>query len=209
MRPWSDFYDYALPDLPGCPFAALNVALRQSTIAFCEQSLAWKYDHPDIAVVVATREYPFVPHEDAVVHEITYAAFDDREINVRTKLDNVGLWNWRNQTGMPQYVLGGLTVLSLVPMPDVAGTLKLTVALKPSLDAAGIDADIFNEYREAIVHGAKARLMLSPRKPYTDAGLAAHHMQEFTIKTGAAGTRAARNYTRAPLQTSIMRRDGR
>lgn len=206
MRPWSDFYDLALPDLPGCPFAALDSALRQAAIAFCEQSLAWKYTHPDIAVISGTDIYPFVPPAEAVVHAITYASFDDKEIHAHTTESDMRIWNWRNQTGVPQYVLGGPTTLMLVPKPDANGTLKLIVALKPANDATGIDDDIFNEFREAIVHGAKSSLMLSPKKPYTDSQLGTYHSQQFTSKTGAAGIRSDRNFTRAPLQTTIMRR---
>lgn len=206
MKLWSDFYDLTLPYLPGCPVAALDSALRQVAIDFCEQSLAWKYDHPDIAVVAATAEYPFVPPAEAVVHAITYAEFADKEIAAHAGEADLRIWDWRHQTGTPEYVLGGATSITLVPEPDLAGTLKMTVALKPAPGATGIDDAMYNEYREAIVHGALARLMFSPKKPYTDAQRAPYHQQQFTIKTGAAGTRVARSYTRAPLRTAIMRR---
>lgn len=206
MKLWSDLYDYALPDLPGCPVVAVEVALRQSAIAFAEQSLAWKYDHPDIAVVAATADYAFVPPAGAVVHAITYAEFSDKEIQTRASEFGIRIEDWRSQTGTPEYVLGGATSLTLVPTPDVSGTLKLEVALKPPPTATGIDDAMFNEFREAIVHGALSRLMLSPKKPYSDGSLGAYHAQQFTIKTGQAGMRTARNYTRAPLHTAILRR---
>lgn len=207
MKLWSDFFDYMAPDLPGCPLTAMIFALRQSAIAFCEQSLVWEYTHPDISVSVGTAEYPYVPPDNnSVVHTVTYGEFNGTEIDVNTKQSDMLIWDWRNVGGIPEYVLGGAEFLTLVPTPNIAGTLKLTVVLKPSPTAEGIDDDIFNEYREAIVHGALARLMLSPKKPYTDGMLANYHMSQFTAKTGAAGSRAARNYTRAPLQTSIMAR---
>jgi hypothetical protein len=78
--------------------------------------------------------------------------------------------------------------------------------LKPSTSAAGIDDDIFNEYREAIVHGALSRLMLSPKKPYSSPPLATYHQQQFVVLTGQAGLRKDRNFTRAPLRTTILRR---
>lgn len=206
MTPWTSFYDLIAPDLPGCSFAAMDIALRQAAIAFCEQSLAWKYTHPDISVVAATATYPFVPPTQAVVHAITYAEFDGTAIDCKTGETNIPIDDWRNTTGTPEYVLGGATELTLVPTPDVAGTLSLEVALKPSPTGTGIDDDIFNEYREAIIHGALARLMMSPKKPYSSPALAQFHDQKFTILSGQAGLRQARNYTRAPLQTSIMRR---
>jgi hypothetical protein len=205
VKLWSDFFDLVIPDVPGCPFAAVEVALRQSAIDFCSQSLAWKYQHPDIAVTPPTASYNFVPPDQAVVHAVTYAAFNDNEIDCHTGETGIQIYDWRNQTGTPEYVLGGATALQLVPTPDVAGTLNLEVALKPSPTATGIDDSMFNEYREAIVHGALGRLMASPKKPYTALQLATYHQSLFTQMAGQAGMRVARNCTRAPLQTSIRR----
>ncbi len=209
MKLWSDFYDLAIPDLPGCPYVAIDFALRQAAISFCEQSLAWRYVHPDIAVVNTTSIYPYVPPAEAVVHTVIYAEFNDVEIETAAGQDNINLDNWRHQTGVPQYVLGGPDSATLVPTPDVDGTLKMTVVLKPSPLAIGIDDAMFNEYRHGIVHGALAKLMLSPSKPYTKSDLAAYHQQQFVIAAGGAGMRVARNYTRAPLQTSILSRGRR
>jgi len=203
---WSDFYDLVVPDLPGCPFAMVDNALRESAIAFCEQSLAWSYQHPDVAVVAATALYPFVPPTGAVVHAITYAEFAGTAIECNVGESGIMIYDWRNQTGTPTYVLGGATELTLVPTPDADGTLTLTVALKPTPDATGIDDSIFNEYREGIISGALGRLMLSPKKPYSNPAMATYHQQQFTIKAGQAGMRQARNYTRAPLQTAILSR---
>lgn len=206
MKLWSDFYDLVAPDLPGCSFVAIDIALRQSALAFCEQSLAWKYEHPSVSVVAGTATYAFVPPAGAVVHAITYAEFEAKEIESHAGESNIRIAEWRNQTGAPEYILGGATSLTLAPKPAAAGTLTMIVVLKPSPTATGIDDVLFNEYREAIVHGALARLMLSPKKPYTNAQLAQYHQQQFTIKTAAAGMRTARNCNRAPLQTSILRR---
>lgn len=206
MKPWSEFYDLLSPDVPNCPQAAQDYALRQGAIAFCEQSLAWRYNHPDISVQVGTTDYDFTPPPGAVVHAVTYASFNDGEIDVNVAQDDMRIWNWRDQVGTPSYVLGTPTGIKLVPTPDLEGTLKLETVLKPSPIAEGIDDDIFNEYRGAIVHWAAGRLMLSPKKPYTDSALATYHLSQFASQAAAAGTRVARNYTRAPLETYIMRR---
>jgi hypothetical protein len=206
VKLWSDFYDFIASDLPGCPFAAIDIALKQSAIDFCSQSLAWRYNHPDIEVTSGTAQYAFVPPAEAVVHAIHYAAWNGDEIATRVDESNVTIYDWRNDTGTPRFVFGGATSLTLVPTPDADGTLALEVILKPAPDATGVDDSIFNEFREAIVRGALSRLMLSPKKPYSNPTLAAYHQQQFTVKTAAAGTRSARNYTRSPLQTSILKR---
>jgi len=206
MKTWNNFFDLLSPHVPGCPQAAQTIALRQAAIAFCEQSLAWRYAHPEILVLSDTAKYFFDPPEGATVHAVTYAEFNDKQIEVSTMEHEIKIWNWRNVSGIPEYVLGGPISFTLVPKPDLSGTLKVRVVLKPSQGSAGIDDDIFNEYHEAIEHGALARLMLSPKKPYTDAVLANYHAQMFLIQTARAGVREAKSYNRSPLRTSIMRR---
>lgn len=206
MKLWSDFYDLLMPDLPGCPAAAADSALRQSSIAFCEESLAWQTEHQPVFVIADIAEYAFSPPQGAIVHAITGAVLDGEEIGLFVGEKNSTIRNWRRQTGKPRYVLGGLSSLTLVPAPDINGLLAMIVALKPSATSTGIEDTLFNEYREAIIHGAMARLMLSPKKPYTDIQLAAYHRQQFIIKTAAAGVRVARSYARVPLRTEILRR---
>ena len=206
MKLWSDFYDLIMPDLPGCPFVMVDNALRQSAILFCEQSLAWRWDHPDISVAAGTAAYAFTPPAGAAVHSIIHAALDGKEIEPHAGEANITIAHWRNRSGAPRNVLGGPTAVTLVPNPDTAGILTMTVALKPSPVSPGIEDSQFNEYREAILHGGLARLMLSPKKPYTNAQLADHHQQQFSIKTAAAGLRVSRSYMRAPLLTTIMGR---
>lgn len=206
MTPWSSFYDLLSPDVPGCPQAAQIVALRQAAITFCEQSLAWTYEHPDVSVVSGTAKYLFEPPSQTVVHAVTLAEFNDDLLEIRKMERDISNWTLRLATGTPEYLLGGPTSVTLVPMPDVAGTLKLKVALKPSPAGDGVDDKIFDEYREAVVHGALSKLLLSPKKPYTDMTLANYHAQLFHIQTACAGMREAKNYNRAPLETSIMKR---
>jgi hypothetical protein len=206
MKLWSDFYDLMMPNLPGCPLMMMDNALRQSAISFCEQSLAWRWEHPGIPIVAGTGAYAFTPPVGAVVDSIIHAALDDEEIESQPGESDIAITDCRNQSGVPRYVLGGSAAVTLVPAPNAAGTLTMAVALKPSPASTGIDDSQFDEYREAIIHGGLARLMLSPKKPYTHMQLAAYHQQQFSIKTAAAGLRASRSHTRAPLRTTVMAR---
>lgn len=205
MTPWSAFYDLLAPEVPGCPQVAQTLSLRRAAIAFCEQSLVWQESHNPISVETGTAEYDYVPPDQAVVHTAVYAQFEGEELEIAGESD-IRIKDWREQTGTPLYLLGGATALTLVPEPDADGTLTLLVVLKPTPGATDIADFLYNEYREPIVHGALSRLLLSPKKPYTDAGLASYHQHQFQVQTAAAGMRVARNYTRSPLRTSIMRR---
>lgn len=206
MTPWNAFFDMLLPDVPGCPQASAVIALRQAAISFCEQSLAWREEHPDITVTAGTAKYLFQSPGGSVVHAITFAEFNDSQLETRAMERDISIWDRRHKTGTPEYILGGQASVTLAPTPDVDGTLKMIVALKPSPNSDGIDDNLFAEYREAVVHGALSKLMLSPKKPYTDIALAGYHSQLFLTMTACAGVREVRNFNRAPLMTEITRR---
>jgi hypothetical protein len=210
MKLWIDFYDLAKPEVPGCPDIVLDNALRQSAIVFFEMSLAWRVKLDDIPIVAGTNTYAYTPPTGSVVHSITFATFNGQEIAAHTGESDLQnrIWDWRNQSGMPEYVLGGLSSLVLVPNPDCAGTLSLIVALKPSADSVGIDDDLFNEWKEGIIDGALARLMASPKKPYSYPEGSSFHQVQFMVRTGHASSRVAKGFTRAPLQTAILSRRG-
>jgi hypothetical protein len=207
VKPWSDFYDLVAPHLPGCPVTAMDNALRQGAIAFCEQSLAWRFDHPAIAVEAGVSAYPFAPPDGSTVHDILHAALDGREIACGDDSRNMAERSRAdNPPGIPSCIFGGSGFLTLVPQPSASGILTLSIALKPSPTSEGVGDREFDEYREVIVHGALSRLMSSPKKPYTQLQLASYHQEQFRIKTGAAAMREGRGCTRAPLRTQLMGR---
>lgn len=203
MKLWEDFFDLAAPEVPGCPFGVLENALRQGAIEFCEQSLAWEFDHPDVPVIAGQDVYLYAPPVGAKVVAVLWAKLGDRELECNIGEPDRRYWNWRDRTGQPDRIFGGPSVFTLYPKPDAAETLQLIVALRPSSDGPGVDDEIFDECREAIIHGALYRLMSSPKKPYTDLQMATYHQQQFAIKTGRAGVTASKHHTRAPLETTI------
>ena len=210
MKEWGGFYDMLMPELPGCPQAAADHALRRCAVEFCEQSLVWQAFHPEVAISAGTADYAFSPPEGALVHAILRAALDGGELETSVPGRAGGsLHGQQGGGGSPRYVLGGTTRFTLAPEPAAAGILAMTVVLKPSPDSQGIEDWLFDEYREPIAHGTLARLMLSPKKPYSNIDLAAYHRQQFIVKTAAAGARAATRHARAALQTLLPGPSGR
>ncbi len=67
--------------------------------------------------------------------------------------------------GEPQYFfLKNANTAILVPKPIGVYPVRILVALKPTQAAQGVDESIFEEYKDAIKHGALAYLMLMAEK---------------------------------------------
>lgn len=70
MKKWADFYDYLLPDVPGCPLAMADLQLRQAAREFCEMTMAWVEWLDDVTTVADVLEYDFdlTPLQLSLIH---------------------------------------------------------------------------------------------------------------------------------------------
>lgn len=115
------------------------------------------------------------------------------------------LRNWRTDCGEPtRWYMPDDATVGLLFSSSAEGNLRINAALKPTHASTGIPDIIFERYVQTIAHGAKARLMLSPEKPYTNLKLGAFHEDQFNGAIGEAKIRAARGNTRASLRTRTV-----
>lgn len=206
-QPYTQFYDFVLPSVPGCPQALALQAIRHAAIEFCERTGVWHIDHPAINVVADQSPYPFAPGvTGAVVHKVLRAWHGTTEIFPATldELNELFPGNWRTKTGTPErFTQYGPRALMLVPKPAaaLAGGLTAIVSLKPSATSIDIDDAVYEEYHRAIASGAKAILMQSPKKPYTDLEQAAVEMGAFEKAIGEAHQRVSKQFSRTRRRT--------
>jgi len=127
----------------------------------------------------------------------------DNEFN-NTSFGWVGV-NWRTDVNLPTrwYMPDDGTVGLLMPS-NAAGNLRILAALKPTRASTSFPTLLYERYIETIAHGAKARIMLIPKKPYSDAQTGAWHQQMFDGLVGEARIRVARANTRGPLRTHTV-----
>jgi len=205
MANLSDLLPDVLPDLPGCPNITALDALSKALIEFCERSRYWREWLADIAVTAGDASYtPTVPTDSRLV-DILAAEFADVPIDPASPAElDEALPGWRTDTGTVDYFTQPTAdTLLLAKVPSASGTLKLEAALAPTLAATTFPDDIYQRFREAIACGAKARLMLSPGKPYTNPALHATHKAAFEDAIHDAEITAARGKTRMPLRTKL------
>lgn len=127
----------------------------------------------------------------------------DNEFN-DTTFGWVGV-NWRTDVNLPtRWYMPDDETIGLVQASSAAGNLRIEAALKPTRASTTFTTLLYERYIETIAHGAKARLMLSPKKPYTDKDLGAYHQNMFNGLVGEARIRVARGNTRAPLRTHTI-----
>jgi len=202
----TSFYDDVLPHVPGCPQALALIEIRKACIEFFRRTWIWQVNLTPIDVVVGQHTYAYsagAPPVDTVVADVIQAWHNDFEIFARTPDELAMVYNnWQTQKGNPLfYVAPDDRDIRIVPIPALAFTagLKLFVSLKPSNSASGIDDILFQEYHERIADGAIGKIMLIPKKPYTDLQTGASRWKLFINSCHHVRTRAMK--TRSTLTT--------
>ncbi len=167
-----------LHDVTGAPVALVERDIRFTAIEYCDYTLAWRVSLADVAIVADTDEYTFAPPANSRVATVFYAAQDGIKIVPTTErvLDDTQA-SWRTQTSQQAawYYLPDRETIRLALTPELADTLTLRVALKPTQDTKTLPDFLFNDHLEAIRAGTLARMLLQPGKDWSDPQLGTHY----------------------------------
>lgn len=191
------------PGLRFCP----NPLIKQETIDvlrdFCERTRLWHERLADITIVAGTESYALTSANGDIasarrveVNGIAINPADERT------LDRVHA-KWRIQQGeVWTYYMGQDRILHLVYTPASAGTLSIWANLMPALNATEVQDFLFNDHRDVITLGAKARLLAHQNRPWSNPSAAEVYRQQYEAKldeivadAGKARTPATRRQT--------------
>lgn len=113
--------------------------------------------------------------------------------------------NWRTDLNLPtRFYFQNDDTIALVLAPNATGALRVNAALKPTRASTSFPDWVYQRYVETIAHGAKARLMLIPTKPYSDPKLGEWHRAQFNDGIAEAKIRVARGTARSALRTRTV-----
>lgn len=219
---YRDFLDYVIPWVPGCPVELALQEVRNSMIELCEKSLIIQRDHPPVTVINNVTDYDFEPPEGYLVTKIMKMWWEGVEMRPENLDHNrlrgyaynneVVTHNPKTTTPRPMcYSQKDEYGFFIWPIPKETkvDAITIRVALKPKRicpdDCDPVDDMIFEDYVETIAAGAKRRLMLVPKKPYSDPNQAAAEQQLFMAGMNVARQRANHGYVRSNMRVSIPR----
>lgn len=205
----SEFYDFLLPELPGCTTDFLDYHLRKVTREYCKATSCWRATGDPIDVEAGLADYP------------VYAPETQAEVVRITAINLAGSLLWRTSSALPSraelecpprygpndppFTLSGdLRTLTLatreVPTADLAAALLLEAALRPVEDAKTLPTFLKSEHSEALRYGVLSRLMAMGKKPWTDRELALVYLTQWNAALGQGANDAQEGNTRAPLR---------
>lgn len=208
MKLLSEFYDYLLPELPGCTTAFLDLHMVEVARDFCEDTLTWRGDFDAVNLVADQAAYDLDPAEPQSV------AVKVLRLTVNDEILWDVEWNKNVDRDEPTYPAHGeppfslnaeMTELTLIdeeiPSAAVTDGLEIYGAMKPKFDADRLPDMLLNTYLDTFRKGVLARLMRMAKKPWSNPTQAGDYDSDYVSGKQLAATRMQRGNTRAPLRT--------
>ena len=190
---WQPFVQVYVPD---CPKALIIEAIRQACIEFCQYSRFWRKELDAFYTVATDSEYELITPTDSTIADVLLIKVNKEVLEPKTQDDLEVIYNeWRDQSGEPKYFfLKNTNTSILVPKPIGVYPVRVLVALKPTQSAQGVDEIIYEEYKDAIKHGALAYLMLMAEKTWSNPNMSAFYQSQFESSIQESKMRAEKGY---------------
>lgn len=201
-----DLYHEIAIDCPGAPEPLINNALVTALREFCNRTRFWRRDLVPVDLVAGQAEYTLTAPDDSEIVTLALVQFTpspDLPLVPRSTIElDRDFPGWRNsQASQPAfyYQPTANTIRPVyTPSENVAGGLAVTAALRPTMAATEMDEGVYQEYGSEIVAGAKARLQMSPGKPWSAPDFATLNAGLFAGAVGRARIRVFKSNTLGP-----------
>jgi hypothetical protein len=204
MTAFADLYRLVLPFAKGASDPAMDNALRNAAIEFCQRTRVWQAMATPVSAVAEQSTYDIPAPENAAVVKVLSMSHDKCPVEPKSA-DELDMLNadWNALTGKPAYftqMTPGEVIL--VPMPDTTGVnnVQMRVAYKPTIDAADLPDVLGEHYARDIAHGALAQLLLEPGERYLNPTMAAAYASMFENRIIEVNIQVSKAFSRAPVR---------
>lgn len=180
-----DFLPHLLPELPGCPDSIIKQQLLFGCIELCQETHAWNEIQDPIQILDKQYEIDVETPRDTrivAVKDVWAASRKLRPVTMPQLFEMMP--NWQTAEGSePTYYNASIDyrTIRIFPIPLGANrqTLTMRVAYAPEMAATTIPDELAIKFWDALIGGAKSRLMVMPGKSWSNAALAVYNRRLF------------------------------
>lgn len=196
---FSDLLPYVLPEVAGCTDLLAERALRDTLIDLCQRAKVWSEPTYQQSTVPGQADYDIdMPCCGALV-EINWLAVDGCRLS--GAYDDCAAIGAIPGTPFAYTQLTPDTV-TLFPAPEAAVPLTMRLTLRPQRDATEFPDWLADRYQDAIVAGAKGRLLTMNGRAWTAPQPGAMYLASYAQEVARAMYDTAHGTVRGPLRTT-------
>lgn len=192
------FKPFIYPSLPEVSDMEFISNTRRACIEFCRRSLVWQVELNPIDVVSGQVTYALEIPEDTELTRVMKVIVNRDEYTPIN--DDAGQF-----FGFAPYYVSHITSreIDLIrpPQDNIAGGLKIKVALQPTHTAMQVADILYTHYSEAIALGALANLCSIAGRPFSNPQLAKQYTEDFRHAINNATSDAVHGFSLATFNT--------
>lgn len=192
------FLPSIMPKVPGCPEPSAFFAIIKAAQDFCERTRLWR-DSDSFQITETSCNVVCAP-DGSDLFEIENAMLDGKKLDPISIGDlNRDYPDWRERSQ------GGRWITqtehdTVIVVPKTAGTLALSITLRPSDDAELLPDFLAKHYRQVIADGALAEILMLPGQSFTDPARAQFYSARFESKLNGLFNQSIKGQQRAPTR---------
>lgn len=207
MAVLADFYRYIVADLPGCPLPAIDQALVDIGIDFCQRTGVWKAWSNALTSVADQSDYSITIPTDAQVRQVECVALGSKQIaSISDLLLTGNRPNWQDDDGVVTQATFDETsnVVRLVPTPTIGNeTLRFLVSFIPTYNATTLPDVLLQRYARGFSAGVKAELQIQ-KQVWADPAAAQINLSIYHDAVAACVAQVTRQGMRMPLRAKAV-----
>lgn len=208
--PVSDFVDYVMTSVPGCPRELVLREIIESIIEFCEYSTIWRVEMYALSVIEGLNTYEIDLPTDTRLAKLISIRANGKPVVAKTSEwmdDNVPNWRTRQGDTFNYYAMidHETIILDRVPKYTQIFALRGTLALKPHRAVTEVPTVLYEDWLRQISAGAKSKLLAIPKKGWTDLNQAGICLGDFERGKAKGRREAEKGNSTADLRVSRRR----
>lgn len=202
---WTAFGPLVLPYATTVSPPLLKQHARLAAIEFLSHTKAWQADLAPLVANGVLTSFTMVPPTDAKVEKLISVTITDSlgnvtEAGIKTEEDRGRLA--RRWTDVLAATPDRTTLIVTPAQPNLA-SIVVKAALKPTLAAASLPDEVFEQYGPLIAKGALASLTAMADKPWTDLTTARIAAAEFIDAKATTARQVERGFAKSSRRSAI------
>jgi len=197
------------PGLRFCPNPLIKREVIKTLRDFCKKTKLWYEQLTAIDIVADTAAYA-LSSSNGDVASVKRAEVGDLAIDpIREDVLDRDYTNWRTTTGNPfAYFVDVSRNINLVYTPATASTggLDVWVNLMPTLTATTVEDFLYDDHRDIITLGARARLMAHEDRPWSNAQKAEAYRLQYEAQRDFVRRQSGKMLTPAVTRQTLRSR---
>jgi hypothetical protein len=197
------------PGLRFCPNPLIKREVIKTLRDFCKKTKLWYEQLTAIDIVADTAAYA-LSSSNGDVASVKRAEVGDLAIDpIREDVLDRDYTNWRTTTGNPfAYFVDVSRNINLVYTPATASTggLDVWVNLMPTLTATTVEDFLYDDHRDIITLGARARLMAHEDRPWSNAQKAEAYRLQYEAQRDDVRRQSGKMLTPAVTRQTLRSR---